>query len=294
MLLTLGDSFTVKRFEGDKPWPEMLSEMMSKELINISCEGVSNQWMFRNLIWALNEYNDISAIVVSLTNWDRLEVPYNNYAHQREGLGEKTKSLKPKQILEDPKNPWSTTYAEHYSVMYYVDATASYILAMSELARIKNIPIIFIQALLPFNNFSVKELATGVWNFKTEFTPHEENYVESMSLINQVNKNLFTKFEISSKSILYWDIDDQENPKRWFKKRKHIKDYKNLFHYFITWDETYQMGYHAHDVYKGGTKFKTEWDAHPNRKGHKLIAKTVLDHYNSIPEDLEEYYGESR
>ena len=44
MILTLGDSFTVKRFKGDKPWPEHLAETLGKELMNISHEGETNHY----------------------------------------------------------------------------------------------------------------------------------------------------------------------------------------------------------------------------------------------------------
>ena len=36
MILTSVDSFTVKRFDDDKPWPEHLPESLGKKLMNIS------------------------------------------------------------------------------------------------------------------------------------------------------------------------------------------------------------------------------------------------------------------
>lgn len=298
MLLTLGDSFTVKRFDEDIPWPEMLADMLNKELLNVSAEGVSNHWMFRNMVWALQEHSDISLIVVSLTNWDRVEFPYENYATKEIGFGHITKSIKPKQVLTDEPHPINEAYANYYSTLYFIDTTASYILAMSELAEKRNIPIIFIQPLIPFNNLAASKkvkIDSLPNNFKTEFTEQEEKYIESFSLIQSVNKKLFTKFNLTLRSILYMDVDDPKNPKsslRNLDDNKKKYDYRNLYHYFLTWYPEYQMGYHARKIYKGGQKHKDVWDAHPNKKGHKMIAKTVLDHYNKIPKNLQEYYGD--
>ena len=275
MLLTLGCSFTVKRFDGDQPWPHILAKMTKKELLNISHEGVSNQWMFRNMISALQEYKNISLIVVSLTNWDRLEVPYHDYA----GFASKTKSLKPKQVIADRPHPLYDSYAQYYNTLYYVDNTASYILAMTNLAESKGIPIIFIQPLLPFNNSGISKIKSEVNSelFKESYTEQDDKYIENMSLINSVNEKLFAKMKLNARSILHCDVDDPSDPKKSLSKTKK-KDYDTLYHYFITWDPAYQLGYHNHDVYRIGRKFKNEWDAHPNKKGHKLIAETVLNH----------------
>jgi hypothetical protein len=298
MLLTLGDSFTVKRYDGDVPWPEVLSEMLGKELLNISAEGVSNHWMFRNMVWALQERPDISLVVVSLTNWDRVEFPYDDYAKKDIGFGHITKSIKPKQVLTDEPHPINRTYASYYSTLYFIDTTASYILAMSELAEKRNIPIIFIQPLVPFNNLSASKKVKFdaiPHNFKTNFTKEEEKYIENFSLIQSVNKNLFTKFDLTLKSILYMNVDNPQNHKgslRSLDNNERGQDYESLYHYFITWHPEYQMGYHARDIYKGGQKHKDVWDAHPNKKGHKMVAKIVFDHYNKIPKNLQEYYGD--
>ena len=40
-------------------------------------------------------------IVLALSNWDRFEVPYDNYGKEKLGLYEKTKNYKPLPILDD-------------------------------------------------------------------------------------------------------------------------------------------------------------------------------------------------
>ena len=189
MILTLGDSFTVKRFKGDKPWPEHLAETLGKELMNISHEGETNHYIFRNAIWALNKEN-ISMIVLALSNWDRFEVPYDNYGKEKLGLYEKTKNYKPLPILDDD---FYSFYKKHHNIPFYIDSTASYLLSIQEICSFRNIPLVIIQPVAPFHpnsenqikdyrkkyyddyvdNKSIHQLPICAWPTKS---PHEELY----------------------------------------------------------------------------------------------------------------------
>lgn len=293
MILTLGDSFTVKRYDGDKPWPKWLAQWLKKRLLNLSHEGVSNQWMFRNMVWALEEYPEIELVVVALSNWDRWELPYADYANNKLnfgcGLGEKTKSIKPKQVVSEPSNVFNKTYGDHYNTLYFVDQTAAFMLTMTNLCKAKDIPIIFTQPIVPFNNFRAKEVATGVYDFKTDYTDQEEMYVDDFSLLTEINPKQLACMDLSSNSVLYWGLPDGgENHKRFLRDNEDFKK-NNLFQYFIDADPSHQMGYHSEWIYKGGDKYRKEWDAHPNQKGHKMIAKTILDHYNNMGK-MKDYY----
>ena len=140
MLLTLGDSFTTKRFPEDKPWPEHLAEMWNMKLMNLSEEGTSNDFMFRNLVWAL-ETEKIDCVVVALSNWDRMEFGKIDYGSDFVGLGYPVLAVKPKILTEDPnnlkpKNELHKKVLKEFSVPYFIDRTSSYILAIQNLSLI--------------------------------------------------------------------------------------------------------------------------------------------------------------
>ena len=55
-----------------------------------------------------------------LSNWDRFEVPYDNYGKEKLVLYEKTKNYKP---LSLPDDDFSSFYKKHYNIPYYIDST---------------------------------------------------------------------------------------------------------------------------------------------------------------------------
>ena len=69
MLLTVGDSFTAKRWDDDRPWPEILSFNMGMPLLNLAREGMSNEFIFRNFVYGISLNPDITHVVIGLSNW---------------------------------------------------------------------------------------------------------------------------------------------------------------------------------------------------------------------------------
>lgn len=254
MILTLGDSFTVKRFKGDKPWPEHLAETLGKELMNISHEGETNHYIFRNAIWALNQENNISLVVLSLSNWDRLEVPYNNYGENKIGLYEQTKNYKPKILKNDT---WSNLYKKHYSLPYYVDCTSSYILSIQEICNFRNIPLVIIQPVVPFHPSSEKY-----------FRGNYDEYVDEKSNLKYINKNILCQCNFNSQTLIYAEKTGQ------------------LWTKFTRFYPENVMGNHD----KMGDEFVDKWDGHPNQKGHKMISNYIINHLDKYkinePEDF--------
>ena len=149
MLLTLGDSFSDTRYEGDKPWPEHLAEKMDLLLLNISHSGESNSFMHRNLIWACEKHKgEFTHVVISLTNWNRYELPFTDY----EGLGCKTKTFKPSGVLDvgtdDPF--WQHVYLKYYNEKFYIDEAAALMITAQNLKELYGFDLAFIQPILPF------------------------------------------------------------------------------------------------------------------------------------------------
>ena len=270
MLLTLGDSFTVKRYDGDKPWSEQLAEKLGMELLNVSHEGESNSYMFRNAIWALTT-QDVELCVISLTNWDRFELPYSDYGLKGSGMYDRTKTFKPKNCW-DEDNPYSKLYIAYYSMLYYVDTTSSYIIAIDNLCKAKGIPLIFTQPLLPFN-VRIKAVKTGELDFlfSKNMNAMGEDYIENISLFRHVDKSLFCMFKPTAQTILFGKEDGLSE-----------KTYDNMFSFFTRNHPEYVMGYHNKYIYKGGQAFRKSWDGHPNLKGHQMISDIVYDHYMNM------------
>ena len=257
MILTLGDSFTVKRFDNDKPWPEHLAESLGKELMNISNEGETNHYIFRNAIWALNKEN-ISMIVLALSNWDRFEVPYDNYGKEKLGLYEKTKNYKP---LSLPDDDFSSFYKKHYNIPYYIDSTASYLLSIQEICSYRNIPLVIIQPVAPFHPNSEKEIN----DYRKKYY---DDYIDNKSNLKYINKNLLCECSFDSKSLIHADRSNQ------------------LWSKFTRLYPENVMGKHD----KMGDEFIDKWDGHPNQNGHKMIANYIINHLNknklNEPEDF--------
>lgn len=318
MLLTLGCSFTVKRWQKDKPWPHHVANYLGMDLLNISQEGESNSYMYRNALWALNEpeYKDkIELVVVGLSNWDRVEFPNWSYAEDalaiemryenepmslgRNGLFCKTKVFKPNSCIESYTFPkkydhigssvgslyledLDRLYLQHYNVKFYLDENAAHMLALTEICKARGIPIIFTQALLPFHKclnpgdediLNIKINDNGLFRTVDDISVKNViDYMNETSPFRLLNKKLYAGIDLSPESIFYND---------W-------KEPKYLWQYFVGRSK-WCMGYH--DMWgKDREKFLYEYDGHPNQRGHKLIAKTVIEHFEQI-DNLDDYYN---
>ena len=157
MLLTVGDSFTVKRFPDDIPWPEMLSKEMNLNLVNRSHEGMSNQYIFRNFVQEIVTNPNITHCVIGLSNWNRLEVGVNEGV-QYDHVSTNTKTLishSPDPELEASKkiNPdleAEQIYKLYFNYKYYLDATLTFIKIMIDLSKLYNINLVITQLVKPF------------------------------------------------------------------------------------------------------------------------------------------------
>ena len=265
MLLTVGDSFTVKRYDGDYPWSYQLADKLKMKHLNIAQEGESNSYIFRNTIWALTENPDISIVVLSLTNWDRFELPYDDYGMNKSGIDERTKTFKPRDAhAEIRTNNVSKTYMMYYNSLFYVDQTASYLIAINQLCKSKNVELIVTQPLLPFN-VRIDAVVKGDLDFllKKTMSPHGINYIKNFSLFQHVDKDIFCGFDPTPRMILFGEEKDNPN--------------KPLFDNFTRNFPENCMGYHNKYLYKGGYESRKKWDGHPNIKGHKIISELIYE-----------------
>jgi hypothetical protein len=283
LLLTLGDSFTTKRFPEDKPWPEHLAEMWNMKLMNLSEEGTSNDFMFRNLVWAL-ETEKIDCVVVALSNWDRMEFGKIDYGSDFVGLGYPVLAVKPKILTEDPnnlkpKNELHKKVLKEFSVPYFIDRTSSYILAIQNLCKAKQINLIFIQPISPFT----KQVLD--WAYIDEFVSSDDDnvrmmrslanhvdYIDNYSLLKHVDK---TQLMFNTSGLMFFKKENSDDQMwSWFNLRKNVTNPLNL-------------GFHDYELYNTDIPkgfYKDVYDQHPNQAGHKRIAETINNYYKEIYE----------
>jgi len=299
MILTSGCSFTAVRWPDHKPWPSYLSEILNIEVKNIAHEGESNSYAWRNVIWALNEFDDIEGVVIGLTEWDRFEVPVGDYGFKKiikhfetlndSGLYDRTKIYKIKAILkaknDELTGSWHDkvdddnfydTYLDSYNWYFYMDCLATYLLSISEICKSRNIPFIGIQLLEPFHSGKINpELNKYINKF---LGPDSEHYLENISPIKYVNRNIVYGMPLTADYILYnkregayWNLFTKKSP--------HLE---------------YQLGYH--DTYPEKTKgrYIKNWDGHPSDKGNKKIADDVAKYYKRILKNIDGYYAGDR
>lgn len=251
MILTLGDSFTVKRFDDDKPWPEHLAQAMDLPLLNLSHEGESNSFMHRNLMWALEKYGGmISHVVIALTNWDRYELPYRKY----NGMGTKTKTFKPKAIAlhGQDSDPFSNVYLKYYNIKFHIDQAAHLLLSAQLLKEKHGFELVVIQPIVPFHWPTMDSM----WQSR-----EVAEYLDKESLMKYVDKDNIFGFELSGENVIF-----------------ETNVLNDLMYQFSRKNAQNCMGFHT----KMGNEFVTSWDGHPNQKGHKLIARKVMDWFDEI------------
>lgn len=268
MIVTVGDSFTVKRFEGDKPWPEHLAQAMDLPLLNLSHEGESNSFMHRNLTWACEKYGGmISHVVISLTNWDRHELPYKRY----EGMGSKTKTFKPKAIKHHKQDtdPFALAYLKYYNLRYYIDQTAMFLIHAQQLQAKHGFDMIIMQPIVPFhwgswNKESQNVLETGAsYELQSQQWQTSKNvhYIDNESLLQYVDRSFVMGYDMTGENIIF-----ETNSKN------------DMWYNFTRKNSHNCMGFHD----KMGDEFMSLWDGHPNQRGHKLIARKVLERFDEI------------
>lgn len=274
MLLTVGDSFTVKRYEGDKPWGYCLAEMLGKRHFNVAQEGMSNYYIFRNTIWALNAYPEIDMVILALTNWDRWELPRSNYGlHPNvSGIGVRTKTFKPKHSFEDamrikkgkPGEGPAGTYLDYYNNLFYIDQTAAQVLAIYEICKSRNIPLVVTQPLLPFN-MRIHHVKNGALDYLYSATNDEkgQRYVLETSLLRLVPKEIWHEFTPTPKIIMF-GMDDEVTEQQMFDRftRNHPENV---------------LGFHNHKIFKDTHDFTKTWDGHPSLHGHMVMAQSLYE-----------------
>lgn len=275
MLLTVGDSFTVKRYEGDKPWGYCLAEMLGKRHFNVAQEGMSNYYIFRNTIWALNAYPEIDMVVLALTNWDRWELPRSNYGTEPNvsGIGVRTKTFKPKHSYEDATkvkldgklvDGFAQLYLEYYNNLFYVDQTAAQILAIHEICKSRGIPLIVTQPLLPFN-MRIQKITNGKMDFLYMETNNKIGleYIKETSLLNYVDKEVWHELTPTPKMIMFgqdFEVKEQQ-----------------MFNRFTRRNPENCLGYHNKKIFKDRKDFSKIWDGHPSLHGHMVMAESIYE-----------------
>ena len=259
MLLTVGDSFTVKRFPEDIPWPEMLSKEMNLNLVNRSHEGMSNQYIFRNFVQEIVTNPNITHCVIGLSNWNRLEVGVNEGV-QYDHVSTNTKTLishSPDPELEASKkiNPdleAEQIYKLYFNYKYYLDATLTFIKIMIDLSKLYNINLVITQLVKPF--------PFGALGKRTAEKEEALSYLQGHQFLKTIDTNYIKCFDFNCENLLCIIINDSD---LW---------YKWTGHYVKKHGDKQCMGYHD----QMGERFKSEFDLHPSYYGHEIITKSLL------------------
>lgn len=259
MLLTLGDSFTVKRYEQDYPWPEQLANLMNLELLNVSMEGGGNDYMFRNFYEIVNTKN-ISHVVLALSNWDRLEIGITNSLNYIGNIS-KPKILKPK-IVNDYEEKYllKELFYDFYDIRYYYDKTLSQILSFQQLCKLLDIKFKIIQLIQPFHKTSI--------DYKSDSVELLKQHVNKCNMIDKIDGSNVVGYNYTFENISHTDIDDKNLLCLFQHKNKQI--------------QKFVLGYHDLDLfYNNNYKNYKLFDFHPTHYGHKVIAKEVYESFNT-------------
>ena len=259
MLLTVGDSFTVKRFPSDIPWPEMLSKEMNLDLINRSHEGTSNQYIFRNFVQEIVTNPNITHCVIALSNWNRLEVGINKGV-QYDHVSTNTKTLishSPDSELDasgrhNPDLEIEKIYKSYFNYKYYLDATLTFIKVMSNLSDRYNINLVITQLVKPF--------PFGALGKRTAEKEEALSYLQGHQFLKTIDTNYIKCFDFNYENLLCIIINEKD---LW---------YKWTGHYVKKHGDKHCMGYHD----QMGDRFKSEFDLHPSYYGHEIITKSLL------------------
>lgn len=258
MLLTLGDSFTVKRYQEDHPWPEQLSELLNLTLLNISVEGGGNDYMFRNF-YEIVSCEKISHVVLALSNWDRLElgiVNSKNYVDNKS----KPKILKPK-IVEDYEEQYllKEFFYDYYDIRYYYDKTLSQILSFQHICNHLKIKFKILQLIQPFHKTSI--------DYKDDTVDNLKKHISNCKMIERLDQHHVVGYQYSSDNILQLGSKELLLHKFQNKNKELLK---------------YVLGFHDLNLfYNNNYKNYKLFDFHPTHYGHSIIAEKVYESFNS-------------
>ena len=250
MLLTVGDSFTAKRWDNDRPWPEILSFNMGMPLLNLAREGMSNEFIFRNFVYGISLNPDITHVVIGLSNWDRLELgAKSKYNEWNSATKTMKKSSKHSEKLLD-------MYNAYFSSKYYIDCTIGRIRAIIDLCENKGVELIITQLVKP------------LWLFDKEAEETEQreikDYLENHELLKTIDKKYIHGFSLDPKDL---SVKFDRNTIWWKFTSKHAKELGR---------SEYCMGFHPNM----GSRYDNLFDLHPNFKGHSMIAKEMYNGLN--------------
>lgn len=259
-ILTVGDSFTVNRYEGDKPWPIVLGELLNKKVINASREGASNDCIYRRFVYSYSTVPDISLVVIGLTNWDRTPIGYKFYT----GFESKTDYLKITRPGE--RGDLADRILYHYSPFWHVDRTLVNIISIINLCELKNIPVFFFQPIMPFHDRSDVYIKNSELNTDTRLS----HYINTHLLFKDIWENHHDKIlglTWSGENITKRNICP-DNTWIWFCGKGYHKNGRPELH----------MGFHNKKLYDNEKHNDPAiYDAHPNLKGHVAIANFLYE-----------------
>lgn len=258
MLLVLGDSFSVKRYKQDFPWPEQLSKKLNLDLINLSMEGGGNDYMFRNF-YEIVSTEKITHVVLALSNWDRLEIGIVDSSTYKNNKS-KPKILKPKIVNNmEEKFLLKELLYDFYDVRYYYDKTLSQIISFQHICKYLNLKFRIAQLIQPFNKVSL--------NFQSLNVEIIQKHVNNCKMLPLIDQNSLISYELSFENI----FQIKENDYLLYKFQKSNKQILD-----------YVLGYHDLDLfYNNNYKNYKLFDFHPNHYGHSVIAEEVYESFNT-------------
>ncbi len=243
MLLTVGDSFTAKRWDDDRPWPEILSFNMGMPLLNLAREGMSNEFIFRNFVYGISLNPGITHVVIGLSNWDRLELgAKSKYTEWNSATKTMKKSIKHSEKLLD-------VYNAYFSSKYYIDCTIGWIRAIIDLCENKGIKLVITQLVKP------------LWFYEKNTERQEiKTYLEKHELLKTIDKKYICRFSLDPSDLA---INHDKNSIWWKFTSKYMQEVGK---------SEYCIGFHKYS--------DTIFDLHPNFKGHSMIAKEMYNGFN--------------
>ena len=250
MLLTVGDSFTAKRWDNDRPWPEILGFKMDLPVVNRSAEGMSNLYIFRNFIYELTINPDITHCVVALSNWDRLEV---GVKPEYSDVWDPTKTVKLCYSVNKYGEEVYDAYLQYYDIKYYIDCTIGWISAIIDLCKLRNVKLAITQLVKPLgmsDQFKNRNIAS---------------FLESHKLFNAIDKSYIHGFKLEPERIAMTQHD--RDSIWWPFCGKYVKEFGT---------NNYCMGFHSNH----GSRYTNSFDLHPNFKGHSMIAEEMYNAFN--------------
>ena len=269
-LLALGDSFTAYRYDGDNPWGCQLAKMLDVEHKIVAHEGAGNMYMYKNAFRYLHTMNDISHVVLALSNWDRLEIgPGLGLKGKYKNTESRCKNMKPKVIdvnWDSTDNFSKKMYYDYYDPNYYYDVNIAHLIAIQSLCKSKNIKLKITQLIEPFHPSFIASMI--YYKQKTD------GFIVKQMLYDHIEKCDMLPMLLDTCGYTF----TPENISR-------IECNKNDLQYHFTGKNSNNknvMGFHDTHIYhsRDYDNYKT-FDFHPTNEGHKLIADKIYECFNT-------------